>query len=571
MSSLFEEKEFEERSDYIDDANLEIWNVENEHFAFIQQKLLAVGAKLLAGPRGTGKTHQMKIAHFKCAKDVSKPLSIFVSFSKYYHLEPFLTKVPNAIQIFHTWVLAKVVLGCYSLIEEQNIEYEIFANDPHMNKEYMESFIEKAEKLKASQLNEDPLISRLSIAKVTNLIENITKSLNRSRAVIMLDDAALTLTPEYLIEFFDIVRSLKTKVISPKASVYPGTTQYGPRFHVGQDAEMVQCWLSIETSTYSSFMDSLIEKRFNQYKEGVSTEILELFKYASFGIPRAFISLLRNYKSSNERSTQAKYNSVIEQQTRFIESEYMSITQKLVQYKRVIEAGYSLFKKITEEIRDDNKGLNDQKNIVIGIPTDSISNFKLADRMLRFLIEAGLLYEEVSVKHGTQESTGEKREYKRYIPHILFLIQNRTFSQGHGSSFGEVLNRIKAKSRKQPLRRVINNLLPPDELSGLSLDLPPCQSCNTPRLSPEQRFCHNCGKELVNQSAFEECLKISVDDLPLTIWQKERVKGIQLNTVGDFMALQDPGTELRKVRLIGEYRSNLIYNEVLKTVDEFLA
>ena len=477
MNNVYDEKEFEERSDYIDDADLEVWNVSNDHFDFIQQKLLSVGAKLLVGPRGTGKTHQMKIAHLKCNKDATKPLSIFVSFSKYYYLEPFLTKVPNALQIFHTWVLSKIILSCYSLIEEQKLDYSLFGdNDNLVKKENIQTFVEKAEKLRASQLNNDPLIPYLTIAKVTTTIEKLASYNKRSRVVLMLDDAALSLTPEYLVEFFDVIRSLKTKAISPKVSVYPGTTQYGPRFHVGQDAEMVQCWLSIENSTYSTFMDSLIEKRFVQYKESVSTEIIELFKYGSFGVPRAFISLLRNFKSSSERSTLSRFNAVIDQQARFIESEYLSISQKLVQYKKVIELGYRLFKKIAEEIKGDNKNLNGFKNIVIGIPTESITNYKLADRMLRFLIEAGLLYEDVPVKHGVQETTGEKREYKRFIPHILFLIQNRTFSQGHGSSFTDVLNTIKLKSRKHALRRSINSLLSAEESDRLTLDLPPCQN-----------------------------------------------------------------------------------------------
>ena len=83
MADIIEEKEFEERSDYIQDSDLELWNVENSHFSLIQQKLLTTGIKLLSGPRGTGKTHQMKITHLMCTKDVNKPLSIFVSFSKY--------------------------------------------------------------------------------------------------------------------------------------------------------------------------------------------------------------------------------------------------------------------------------------------------------------------------------------------------------------------------------------------------------------------------------------------------------------------------------------------------------
>lgn len=137
-----------------------------------------------------------------------------------------------------------------------------------MTKDRISEFVSKAEKLKASQLNNDILISILSISTVTEAIERIAKILNRNRSILMLDDAALSLTPEYLVEFFDIFRSLKSKLISPKASVYPGTTQYGPRFHIGQDAEMVECWMSVENNTYSSFMDSLIKKRFNQYVNG---------------------------------------------------------------------------------------------------------------------------------------------------------------------------------------------------------------------------------------------------------------------------------------------------------------
>ncbi|CAL1517954.1 hypothetical protein [Chitinophaga sp. MM2321] len=571
MTDFLDEKEFEERSDYIEDNNLELWNVHNQHFDFIQKKLLGVGAKLLVGPRGTGKTHQMKIAHLLCNKDNSKPLSIFVSFTKYYHLEPFLTKVPNALQVFHTWVLSKIILSCYALIEERKDDYSLFANSPRsLSKEAVTTFVEKAEKLRASQLSNDSLIVDLTIHKVIDCLEQLCNHYKRKRVVLMLDDAALSLTPEYLVEFFDIVRSLKTKGISPKASVYPGTTQYGPRFHVGQDAEMVPCWLGVENSTYSSFMDSLVEQRFVQYKSGISTEIIELFKYASFGVPRAFISLLRNYKGNPDKSTLAKFNAAIDQQAKFIETEYLSIEKKLVQYRKVIETGNSLFKNIIECIKEENKTSGEYKNIVIGIQSESIDSIKLASRMVRFLIEAGLLYEEVPVKHGVQEK-GEKREYKRYIPHILFLIQNRTFSQGHGTSFSETLNNIKKKSKKHPVRRVLNTLLDKEELDGLTLDLPPCQSCNTPRLTVEQRFCHNCGKELVNQSAFEKCLKISVDALPLTDWQKVKVKEIGLNVIGDFLALQDPAATLRKIPRIGEVKSTKIYSEVVKTVDEFLA
>lgn len=573
MSNIRDEKEFEERSDYIDDSNLEIWNVSNDHFNMIQQKLIGVGAKLLVGPRGTGKTHQMKIAHLSCIKSKDKPLSIFVSFSKYYHLEPYLTKAPNAIQIFHTWVLCKIILSSYTLLEEMKLEVPLFTEENNQfSKDNISVFVSKAEKLSASQITSDPLISNLSISTVLNTLENLAAKLKRKRVILMLDDAALSLTPDYLVEFFDIVRSLKTKNISPKASVYPGTTQYSPRFHVGQDAEMVQCWLSVEDNTYSAFMNTLIAKRFAEYTDGINTEIIEIFKYASFGVPRAFISMLRNFKTTGKsRTTQAQYNFVIEQQAKFLESEYQSIAQKLIQYKSIIKTGYDLFKKIIEEIRRDNLTQINTKNIVLGIPSDDIASIKLMSRMFRFLIEAGLLYEDISVRHGSDKNTGERREYRRFIPHLLFLIQNRTFNKTQGTGFSETVKNIQLPARKQPMRRSISNLLTEENRNRIDLDLPPCQSCKVPRLNVEQRFCHNCGKELINQSAFEQCMKISVDMLPITSWQKKKVKENKLNTVGDFMALQDPGTELRKIHQVGQKRSQRIYYEVLKTVDEFLA
>ncbi len=570
MADIIDEKEFEERSDYIEDSDLELWNVENNHFNHIQQKLLTTGIKLLSGPRGTGKTHQMKITHLMCTKDVNKPLSVFVSFSKYYYLEPFLTKVPNAIQIFHTWMLSKIIVSCFSVVEDQSEEYEIFKEpNEYLNKAYISSFIEKAEKLRANQLNDDPLISLLSIPKVTAIIEDLALFFKRKRAILMLDDAALSLTPEYLVEFFDVVRSLKTRTLSPKVSVYPGTTQYGPRFHVGQDAEIVQCWLSVEDTTYSAFMNSLIEKRFSQYTEGVNADVIDLFKYASFGVPRAFISLLRSYRTNIKKNPLQNFNTVIAQQAKFIESEYLSIAQKLGQYKRVIESGNKLFNRITEEIRKHNITLVNEKNITIGISNESIQNYKLSDRMIRFLIEAGLLYEDTSVKFGSQ-STGEKREYKRLVPHILFLIQNRSFSQTPTVNFSEMLSRIRLKSSRHPLRRVITSLLTTSELNGLTLDLPPCQNCNTMRLSIEQRFCHNCGQELINKSLFEKCLEISVDDIPISAWLKKKMKDDGLKTVNDFISLQDPGTRLKEISRIGSARSKHIYEEVMKTVDDFL-
>ena len=564
MIDLTDQKEFEERADYSTPEDLKKWNVDNEHFQTIQNKLVQKGAKLLVGPRGTGKTHQMRLAYDKCLKNKKYPMAAYVSFSKYYHLEPFLFKSPNAIKIFHTWVLGKILLSCYKLIDEGNgKDIELNNEYDFVKKESLEEFVAQAEKGTVSSQHDD-LITKLTINSVIKTIESLAVKLKRKRVVLLLDDAALSLTPDYMVEFFDIFRSLKTTRTSPKASVYPGTTQYGPRFHVGHEAELFQSWIDIETNGYSAFMDDLIEKRSLDVKSDIPVDIIELLKYASFGVPRVFLNLLRRYLQDSGRTYQQKFNSVISEQVKLIKDEYLSLYQKIPQYKSIIKTGFFLFETIVDEIAKANKNLQSTKQILIGIEIEQDISF---DRMMRFLIEAGLLYDRETVSHG------ESREYHRYIPHFVFLMQKRAFSSGkRGFDSGSIIEFINRKQSKHPVRRSFGKLLSIEQIENMKLDLPPCNHCGAQRLTEEQKYCHNCGYELIGHSAFESCMKITIDQLPISDWQKRKVKEeTNLKVVGDFLTMPDPGTELRKPFGIGPVRSEQIFDKVQQLVEEFLS
>jgi hypothetical protein len=563
MNDLTDQKEFEERADYSTPEDLKRWNVDNDHFKAIQNKLVQKGAKLLVGPRGTGKTHQMRLAYDKCLKNKKYPLAAYVSFSKYYHLEPFLFKSPNAIKIFHTWVLGKILLSCYKLIDEGNRK-DIELNNEYdfVNKESLEEFVAQAEKGTVSSQHDD-LITKLTFNSVIKIIEYLAIKLRRKRVVILLDDAALSLTPDYMIEFFDIFRSLKTAKISPKASVYPATPT-GPRLHVGQDAEPVSSWIDIEKSDYSEFMDALIEKRSLDVKTVIPADIIELLKYASFGVPRVFLNLLRRFVQDSGKTTQQKFNSIVNEQAKLIRVEYLSLYQKMPQYKSIIETGFFLFETIVDEIAKANKNLQSTKQILIGIEIEQDISF---DRMMRFLIDAGLLYDRETVSHG------ESREYHRYIPHFVFLMQKRAFSSGkRGFDSGSIIEFINRKQSKHPVRRSFGKLLSIEQIKNMKLDLPPCNNCGAQRLTEEQKYCHNCGYELIGNSAFESCMEITIDELPISDWQKRKVKEeTNLKVVGDFLTMPDPGTELRKPYGIGPVRSVQIFNKVQQLVEEFLS
>jgi hypothetical protein len=561
-------KEFEERADFIENEDLINWTVQNDFFLKVHEKILQRGAKLIVGPRGTGKTHQMKFAYHICLNNEDKPLAIYTSFTKYFHLEPLLSKKSNAITIFHTWVLGKIILSCYQLINDLKIEWyksDSILNQEILSQEKLEKFISEIEKGIYQEWH-DEILNDLTLNRVINFIEWLIKKTKRKRAILLLDDAALTLTPEYLINFFDVFRSLKTIRIAPKASVYPGTTIYGPRFHVGHDAEKIPLWLhfiEVGHEDYSEFMAEIINKRALDI-ENIDQDIIEIFKYAAFGIPRYFINLLRSYKNNPKKPFNQRFNHVINEQFQFIKLEFLSFSKKLPQYDNIINTGWKLHEKMIEILTAENQKMiqSTENQLLFSIKKENILE---QDRMFQFLIEAGFLYEMEENKGGSNI------EYRRYVPHFLFLIQKRAFSTSQGFKASEVIRFIKRKAKKHAIRRELSKVLDSQEIN-LNLNLYPCQKCNAERLTEQQKFCHNCGKELTRQSTFDECMEITIDKLPLTKFQKDTIdKETDLHKLKDFLVIQSPATELRKAKGIGEKKADKIYKIAIDRIEEFLS
>lgn len=566
MRQLDDNIEFQLRSDFIETEDLLNWNVDNDHFAEIQVHLRSTGTKLLIGPRGSGKTHQMRICQEKCRSNPEFPLCIYISFTKYLYLEPYLSKSGNAVQIFHSWILAKIVLACFE-IDNNTIHFNkcLTENGFTFDLSQLIEFIAIAER-RMNGVEDSEIFGQLNLITVSNLIEIFRVSASRRRTVLLFDDAALTFTQEYMVELFDIIRSIKSKTISPKASVYPGTTEYGPRFHLGHDGDEVICWMVVNDPNYSKFMSSLISKRFSKVTESIPEKILEIFKYASFGIPRAFISLILNYLKSRGRNQQANFNHALEKQEEFIRSEYMSLIKKMPQFTNVIQVGYEYFMRCVELLSQVNRGLSGSKQMIIGLDMLSISNLRLFPRMKQFLYEAGLIYDLGIVRHGPQ------RIYDRFIIHSLFLLRSRAFSgASRGFNPTKILEKLQSADEKHPLRKQISQIINESVLGDLKLDFPACTNCKTVRIAVDQMFCHNCGAELVKQSVFNECLKVPVEELAITNWQKEQMKQNGYNIIEDFVSKKDPASSLREIYRIGKVKAEKITNTVESFINEFLS
>ena len=124
--------EFEERADQLSLQKINATLADGTIFKHARKKLLAPGAKLLVGPRGTGKTHVMRYTYSQAMRDKDTPLALYANFNRYLNLEPLLKTKPDALKRFHSWVLAKLLVSCFELLSETHRDSNVLAShNPH--------------------------------------------------------------------------------------------------------------------------------------------------------------------------------------------------------------------------------------------------------------------------------------------------------------------------------------------------------------------------------------------------------------------------------------------------------
>lgn len=214
--------EFEERADQLSNEEINRRLADGEHLTVARQKLLASGAKFLIGPRGTGKTHLMRYTYTQALLDKSAPLVLYASFNKYLHLEPLLKKTPDALKRFHSWVLAKLLLSVFDFLNDLSSDTHFLSEVSDLyDEDKLRQLVSLLERGSGDELYEE-FGQSITVDAVIRAVKIIGVKFGRSRAVLLLDDAALSLSDQYLIAFFEIFRVLKVEGIAPKASVYPG-------------------------------------------------------------------------------------------------------------------------------------------------------------------------------------------------------------------------------------------------------------------------------------------------------------------------------------------------------------
>lgn len=558
---------FEERADHVTEDVLRQGTVKGDYFDKVHESLMARGLVLVQGPRGCGKTHMMRYTWLLCRDSPKLPLAIYVTFNRYLRLEPLLRKRPDALTLFQAWTLCRILQAADELSSQHTGAAFDVAGYLDLNRDAINTLVSRLERGASISEKDDKIVQAVTIERVADTVEAMCDHYGRKRAVVLLDDAALTLTPEYLVEFFDIVRVMKRPKLSPKASVYPGTTEFGPRFHASHEGKTVVGWLSVDNPAYKEIMRGIATHRYPE-SGNIPDDVQVLLMYVAFGVPRAYLAMLREWQAGGFTTEQQGTNKIVQAHNEARRQEFMSLALKMPRFATLVKTGEMFFNKVVEAVRHANESLAEksEKQIVFGLETAGLD--VLLNRMINLLIEAGLLFEQTQVSHG-----GPDRTYRRLIPHFSSLVAVRAFSgKSRGGQARQIVEFLSRPLTKHPVRRKVDSVLDAESLSALRLDLPACQVCSTPRLSESQKFCHACGSKLVDDSTFTRCMDLSFDEVPhLTKWARQRLKDHDIRKIGDLMTLQDPGTELRKIYMVGAVRAERIVTAVESYVDEFLS
>lgn len=552
---------FVEQAEYIPTAAFQKWNTEHPEEESIIKKLSQWGAKLIIGPRGCGKTTLLLKAYDRLSKSNGKAaLPVYVNFKSSLKVEPLYKTTYNAVFWFNQWILLKVYQGLFNTLKDMNIA---LVEGLKLKKKYVDQTITKIEFGQVHLIKED---NTISIEILEDDIRKILDVSNKSHCVLLLDDAAHAFSSEQQRDFFDFFRQVKSKVISPKAAVYPGVTIYSSTFHIGHDAEEINVWIRPDSPNYLEFMTGLLERRlpsevFKQLVE--KRELLEVVCYSAFGLPRTLLNMVRNFYKENsdeeenksfditfDKSVATKAISESLKQTLNI---YASLKAQLPTYEKFINTGSEIFTKMIDLVKEWNKG-KDVSNQSVTIAISRPIPAELL-KVLGFFQYAGLLLPKGDV------SKGEKGVFELYSIHYSALVERNVFMSQTSISISNLLVALSKRNAHSYTRTSTSALIGTENIAhSFPLSLPPCQSCKEPRTSEHSKFCPNCGAQLKTVSIFESLVSNNLTVLPLTPSRIQTIiKHSNIRTIKDIL-MDTENRELRKVPQIGPVWAQRMYS-----------
>lgn len=510
----------------------------------ILRRLTGPGPKLLKGPRGSGKSNYLKRAYFQLhASD--NVLVAYINYSQHLALEPLMLRSERALEYFRQWLIYKIIIA---LAESADSECP---NDLRKLAEEGRRFVNDLQTTVGS--NPEFVPRAIAPTELLDLIEGWHDALGRSRAVLLMDDAAHAFMQQQQREFFEVFRALRSRTVACKAAIYPGVTSYSPFFNVGHEAEEIEVWIRTDSSDYLETMRAIFRARFpSPLQESVRRDLVDLAAYASFGLPRNFLNILSDsIGDSNEDDesitfvapTLRKIQEAIRENAVRVRALFDEIARKLPRYSNFIEVGGEVQSNMIAAIRATNRNRGKQSHKYIGVAISQPWDADLT-QVVSLMEYAGVVRRLGTVSRG-------KDRYEKVQIHSSLLIAENALGLPQTPSIEDHLVALRRQSADDFVRRQPAGVLTLEQSERCRLNLSPCPKCQTPRISEDSVFCYKCGTALTEQSVYMELLSSPIDSLRLTPIKLDRIREFtNLRTVQDII-LDDAGVQLRSVPSIG--------------------
>lgn len=546
---------FEERAENLSAEELREWSTDTQHDRDLLEALSGPGAKLLSGPRGCGKSTLLRRTYFELLT-TRKALPAYVNYSKSLALEPLFHKSANAPMLFRQWVLAKIVIGIYAAFDQAQVE------PPPTLSRIIDPARELVQELGAGGAPPEQRF-KLAPSQLLEFLEEWPKHFGAKRTVLLLDDAAHAFSHEQQKDFFEIFRELRSRTVAAKAAVYPGVTRYSPHFHVGHEAQVLEAWIQPSGEAFLSTMRRVLFNRLpHEYADVLrqNTDICDYLALASFGIPRGFLLMISGvlgvdqdarHASRQKRMQWLPAKSAVQEHADSVRGIFRALSRKLPRFKNFVDVGSELERAALAQIRSYNSGQNESEKAVTFALQDPIPNE--IDRVVGLLEYAGILRRKSTVSRGV------KGVFHRFDVHYALLASENSLSLGRSYSASDVVRALESPLSKSFVRSTARGLLGDDALNRCRIDLQPCPNCNTPRASPDARFCINCGAELRAESVYISLLAAPIAELPITRNKIDGLKKAGMHSVQDIL-LDVDGRKLRSVPYVGEVWAARIRN-----------
>ena len=497
---------------------------------------------IVVGSRGVGKSFLLRVAERELLSNFNneRALPVYVSFMRGTLLH---TSDPSQ---FQHWMLARLCRNILRALTKQGLatsplgglsilsgnEWGIIQKNGARIAEIVKEF-EESWKNPGQQVN---LTGLPGVDEFKDAIEDICENLGLRRFAVFFDEAAHIFRPQQQRQFFTLYRDLRSPYLTCNAAVYPGVTAFGDTFQPMHDATMLLLDRNVISDEYSENMREIVGKQADSNllaKIAQNGQNFAVLAYAAAGNPRHLLKTLAKTPRLSRRET----NNVIREYYRTdIWAEHSGLVDRYGGHRNLIDWGRTFIEEfvLPELQRKNNQYLSEEKKSTcfFWIHRDAPEAVKEA---LRILAYTGIIAEHSGGIKASRSEIGT-----RYAVNLGCLFSLETTPTFNGF-------------------QIATNLT-----SGRMTEYGTNHKSYETLLQSMPQYSEPDTSEVLQQQ-----LTKSVNVLDIREWQKERLHGLDINTVGDVLRASE--TKIQDAYYVGPVRSRRIRNAALAAVFEYLS